>query len=358
MPLSPNGAVAGYPATYAEARAAFRRTAGQAGAALETLTLDGRGEAGEPLSIDIARLGPADASRWLLHVSGVHGLEGFPGSAIQTATLANPPPLEPGAAMVFVHVVNPWGMSHQRRVNENNVDLNRNFLSPGETPPTPELYRKLDALLNPESPPRWDGFLPRLWVRSWSVGRGAVKQVVAGGQYDHPSGLFFGGTTLQQGPKRLCEWLQGSAGQVRRMVVIDVHTGLGRRAQDFLFVDPAAAPHAERHRKFFGPRIVTQAHSGVVYQTTGALIGAVGKLLPQTEVEAFCQELGTWRGPWILKALRSENRWRHFCEGPPPPKMRRELREAFDPSAPAWRAAAMRLGRERIEQGLGLLAAE
>ena len=30
--------------------------------------------------------------------------------------------------MIIAHVVNPYGMSWRRRWNENNVDLNRNFL--------------------------------------------------------------------------------------------------------------------------------------------------------------------------------------------------------------------------------------
>jgi hypothetical protein len=37
--------------------------------------------------------------------------------------------IAPNVAVVFIHAVNPYGMSFWRRWNENNVDLNRNFLS-------------------------------------------------------------------------------------------------------------------------------------------------------------------------------------------------------------------------------------
>lgn len=33
-----------------------------------------------------------------------------------------------GGLLIIAHVVNPYGMSWRRRWNENNVDLNRNFL--------------------------------------------------------------------------------------------------------------------------------------------------------------------------------------------------------------------------------------
>jgi hypothetical protein len=34
--------------------------------------------------------------------------------------------------IVFVHALNPFGFKHHRRVNEDNVDLNRNFLTAEE----------------------------------------------------------------------------------------------------------------------------------------------------------------------------------------------------------------------------------
>jgi hypothetical protein len=77
--------------------------------------------------------------RFLLHISGTHGPEGFVGSAIQTAMLTffkahktyeNADEGLP--TLVFVHALNAYGFKHNRRVNENNVDLNRNFLFKNE----------------------------------------------------------------------------------------------------------------------------------------------------------------------------------------------------------------------------------
>lgn len=71
---------------------------------------------------------------------GTHGVEAFTGSAIQIEFLreyAVKGGSEKDPTMIFVHPMNPFGMKHLRRTNENNVDLNRNgvFIFT----PTPEL---------------------------------------------------------------------------------------------------------------------------------------------------------------------------------------------------------------------------
>jgi hypothetical protein len=85
----------------------------------------------------------------------VHGVEGFAGSAVQVAALkgiaaeaATDTTAAAAAAaaasasgnaastrskpytLCFVHAVNPYGFAALRRFNENNVDLNRNNLTP------------------------------------------------------------------------------------------------------------------------------------------------------------------------------------------------------------------------------------
>ncbi len=62
---------------------------------------------------------------------GLHGVGGFPGSAIQLQFLNELPEVRRGGAIVLGHILNPYGMAWIRRFNENNVDLNRNFLAEG-----------------------------------------------------------------------------------------------------------------------------------------------------------------------------------------------------------------------------------
>src|SRR5438128_1546746 len=110
---------------YFVARSRFREMAGRAGGTLESLTLGATGPGGQDLSIDIAWFGAPEPERILLHSSGLHGVEGFAGSAIQLQLLNLLPAIPPDAALVLVHILNPYGMAWLRRVNEENVDLNR-----------------------------------------------------------------------------------------------------------------------------------------------------------------------------------------------------------------------------------------
>ena len=57
-------------------------------------------------------------------------------------------------ALVLVHANNPHGFAHQRRVNEDNIDLNRNFIDfDAEIPDSPG-YAELHPALVPDA---WDG---------------------------------------------------------------------------------------------------------------------------------------------------------------------------------------------------------
>ena len=85
-------------------------------------------EPGRGLAMGVTIHGPADASKVLMTTSVVHGSEGFCGSATQTGLLQITVSLPPDVAVVQVLAVNPYGFSHARRVNEDGVDLNRNFI--------------------------------------------------------------------------------------------------------------------------------------------------------------------------------------------------------------------------------------
>src|SRR5688572_10663129 len=78
------------------------------------------------LTIDCAELRPRSPERLYVAVSGIHGVEGFAGNAIQCALLSSVLrrlDLE-RSGVLLVHGLNPFGMHHLRRVNAANVDLN------------------------------------------------------------------------------------------------------------------------------------------------------------------------------------------------------------------------------------------
>ncbi|MCG6981182.1 MAG: DUF2817 domain-containing protein, partial [Deltaproteobacteria bacterium] len=84
------------------------------------------------LTIDAVYVPPQnEAKKLLIMTSGVHGMEGFTGSAVQQYFMTK---VLDGAVLqnmgvLLIHAINPYGFKYQRRVSENNVDMNRNFHS-------------------------------------------------------------------------------------------------------------------------------------------------------------------------------------------------------------------------------------
>lgn len=344
----------GFALTYESARDRFSNAAREAGAKLDQLELDLPGPNQERLTINTAWLGAENPARVLLHTSGVHGVEGFVGSAIQVQLLQRPPELSGKDALVLVHGINPYGMAWLRRFNEGNVDLNRNFLAPTELyEGAPDGYRKLNALLNPQSPPQpFDFFYLRIVLCILRYGFANLKQAVAGGQYHYPKGLFFGGHKAEQGPALLLDWLKGKLGDAKQISAIDVHSGLGKYGVDSLLVShgPETEPFKILQDRL-GNRVTSHDPSGVAYRIRGLFVEALERELPHADWTSMVQEFGTFNVFRMLKALREENRWHHYGQKEQidhPAKQ--QLLQAFCPDDDRWRREILTRGRELVNE--------
>ena len=116
--------------SYVEARRRFLDTARSAGATITSYRHPLPGPDGEDIATDVARIGASGARNILAVGSGTHGVEGYCGSGVQAALMCEDiaSDLPDDTALIFIHAINPWGFAWGRRVNEDNVDLNRNFL--------------------------------------------------------------------------------------------------------------------------------------------------------------------------------------------------------------------------------------
>lgn len=322
---------------------------------MEILPIEARGPNSEELSIDIAWIGAAIPRRVLLHSCGLHGIEGFAGSAIQLLLLGDLPPLPSDTALVLVHVLNPYGMAWLRRVNENNIDLNRNFRVNGSFDGAPAAYGQLDRFLNPPSQPASDWYFAKATYLIMRFGMTALKQTVVGGQYEFPKGLFFGGKQLQEGPRRYERFLSERLGAVDKAIVIDVHTGIGKFAEDALLVE---SEDYFQLRDQFGRRVTAlQPDQGPAYRIEGGLQSMIFRIFSNRPI-FICQEFGTYSGMKVLHALREENRWHHYGAGTLDHATKRNIKESFCPNDDAWRDAVLKRGRELFEQSLAELKSD
>ncbi len=339
---------------YTEARDRFRHLVHENGGRIESLPLETTGPNGETLTIDLGWFGAERPEKVLLHSSGVHGVEGFAGSAIQLSAIASQRYLSPdGGATIFVHVVNPYGMAWLRRVNENNVDLNRNFM-PSEVAYEGAAagYVAMNSVLNPQTPSRFDFFLIRAGIKIIRHGYTSLKQAVTGGQYEYPRGLFYGGAQLEKGPRDYLSWLAEHLGHTQRVFAIDIHTGLGRNGEDTLLVeaDKTDPLYGALHTTF-GDRVAPwDPDQSVAYAISGGYLTALSRVLAQAHVESLTQEFGTFPPLRVLHALREENRCHHYGKPDLSGVGKQRLLKTFYPQDDRWRRRILTRGHALLLQ--------
>lgn len=328
--------------TYADARDEFRAAADAAGARLQSFPHPRTGLEGEALSIDVAELGPADASSAVLVVSGTHGVEGYCGSALQSHWLRTGSPARPDdVGVVMVHALNPFGFSWVRRTDEGHVDLNRNFIDWSTEPPRNDAYDRIAELLvpaewTPESLERTDAALFELLA---ATSLEELQQTISGGQYTHSDGVFFGGT----GPSWSNEWLRSWSahrfGSVDELAILDLHTGLGPWGHGELISSQSLdSPHHARASKWWGEVTSMVDGDSVSALLVGDWLDAAPSMVPDVEMTAVALEFGTVDTITVLQALR-EDAWLHSHGDPTAPSARAtrdKVRAAFADDDPAW----------------------
>ncbi len=355
----------GFAASYREARELFLHAARARRAAVEHIVLeDLRGAQGETLAIDTALLGEPDAPAMLLVSSGTHGVEGFCGSGAQVALLRDDRFIATIAAqrlaVLMIHALNPYGFSHLRRVNENNVDLNRNFRDFAGPPPANALYAKLHPYLLPDVWPPTPANHAAIGGLVALHGMTALQAAVSGGQYAFADGLFYGGTSPSWSNLRIRALLRAYGASRKRLGWIDVHSGLGPpgEAEKIHAGDPTPAALA-RARAWWGPD-VTSADEGSSRSavSTGTIQTAVSEECPGVEFTAIVLEIGTVKPMDILDALRAEQ-WLHLHPGAAGERaaIKAQLRAAFYPATPEWKGRVAEAARVAAHAALAHLGA-
>jgi hypothetical protein len=349
---------------YFSARERFRAAARNRTADMNAYPMDARGPGGTTLSIDTAYLGSDRPQKLLIVCSGTHGVEGFSGSALQTymLTLLDSVNLPADAGLLLIHAMNPYGFAHVRRANENNVDLNRNGLSafPG---PSNTGYARINSWLNPESSPGVvDLSLANGLRYVLNFGLAAVKQAIAGGQYEFPKGLFYGGREREQSVSVLAEILGDRRfSNCQQVIFLDLHTGLGSRGDYQLLVD--FAPSSLEFRQlngWFGREHVATNHpeTSIAYTVSGLLSRLTENIFPNAGVFPIVLEFGTYNFIRVVSALRAENRV-HFYGEPTSTRgqyVKNQLLEIFCPKNTNWRRQFLENGATVANQALAALS--
>jgi hypothetical protein len=331
---------------YAEARGRFRDACRQADAQIETHKSPARGPSGQTLTTEAAWLGPEDAERVLVTLSATHGVEGFCGSGVQCGWLESglAEEMPPGTALLQIHAINPYGFAWLRRVTEENVDLNRNFVDHDAPYPVNEGYEALREVI---CPAEWNDAVvaqtqAALDAYAEAQGPRALQSAISGGQYSHAEGIFYGGDRPTWSHRLLKRIFQDKLGRARQVAVIDYHTGLGPYGygERICIHDPGSEGLA-RAMAWYDEDVTSPAlGNSASVELFGFNVMGMEEVLPAgTAFTAIALEYGTIPSPEVRLALRADN-WLHVHGEPDSAKgraIKAQIRAAFYQDRDDWK---------------------
>jgi hypothetical protein len=356
---------AAFAATYAEARDKFTRAVEARGSdVVRHVHPSARGAQGEELSVDLALLGDANARSLLVLTSGMHGVEGFCGSGCQVALLHDDMVVDAikrgGAAILMYHAVNPYGFSHLRRTNEDNIDLNRNFRDFSQPQPPNAAYAEIHSLVIPATWPPTAENSAALAGYVAKYGFAEMQAIVTRGQCEFADGLFYAGRAPAWSNAMLREALRRYGASRERLGWIDFHTGLGAWGHgEKIYSGPDDASMIARAKAWYGGDVTT-FYDGT--STSAALTGvsfhAAIDACPNVEYTGIALEYGTQPFNDVFQALRAEQWLTNHPEVADPLRgaIKRRMREAFHDDRDVWKALVCGQARVAVLQALRALA--
>ncbi len=342
---------------YIEARSQFLLRAHKKNAIVISYKHPMKGFFSEDLYTDTACIGSKNAKNILIIVSGVHGAEAFCGSAIQNAFL-NEEIFLKNTKVLLIHAINPFGFSHIQRENEDNIDLNRNFLNHDKTYPVNNEYTKLSKFLIPQ---KWFSIEKKKSdIELSNYKKNSEKDYFSAiyrGQYTHPDNLFFGGNHKTWSNITLNKIFKDFEIKKFSISFMDIHTGLGY--MNNIEIYPIAPFSLFKNEK----SILIKSFP---YPTIGSLIHFMKERFNDLLKIAFVVEYGTMQKkrslvtPCDMDALRFDlwirkhgSSYKRLV-----PVIKDKIKDALCPNDKAWKRLAIESGKKMIFSTINYLEKE
>lgn len=239
--------------------------------------------------------------------TGVHGIEGYIGAAMLDVFFGEIYPAldHSDTGVLVVANVNPYGMKHLRRYNENNVDLNRNFILDWDSfdRASNQEYPKVDTFLGPTGKignALWHeaGFYLSLAKTAITEGADTISDALLTGQYEYPQGVYYGGDGDESSTVYLKDVFSRCLdSDYENIVHIDIHSGYGPRYNMVIFNSVFETMTEAESVAAFGYGNVIAHDSESFYATTGDTTDFFYRLAQHkgtdTALFSTCFEFGT-----------------------------------------------------------------
>ena len=290
--------------------------------------------------------------------TGVHGIEGYIGAAMLDVFFGEVWPQQNPAdtGILVVANVNPYGMKYYRRYNENNVDLNRNFILDWDSfdLSSNKEYPKVDTFLGPTGAignGLWHeaAFYLSLGKTAITDGAGTISDALLTGQYEYPQGVYYGGIGDEASTAYLKDvFARCLDSDYENIVHIDIHSGYGPRYNMVIFNSVYETMTEAESREVFGYDYIIAHDSEAFYATTGDTTDffyrLAGSMNTDQNLFSTCFEFGTIGDAFFdtilsLKYTVDENRnhWYPTGNATSAEIVHENYMELFYPTETAWR---------------------
>lgn len=314
----------------------------------------------DELCISTIKVRPGkEESNLLMITSGLHGMEGYWGGTLlkeYTIRLMQEIDMQ-RTGIILVHGINPWGMANLRRVNENNVDLNRSFV----LDEIPESYNS-EYIENGWffRPWKLSGFNVVNNIRFYCSlvkmilmnGAAALGRMTLLGQYANDEGIYFGGKEKQASTgymEALFEAVLES--DYKKVVHIDLHTGYGPRYQMSIVNSKQEEIKPEQYSRLLDYPLVSSVSNDDFYDIQGDMTEYFYSMFKAANSSkayySTCFEFGTVGSSLLnqiasLRIMLQENSLYHMEAAPEKlyNRIKNEFIELYYPSEPEWRRKA------------------
>ncbi len=289
----------------------------------------------------------------LILSSGVHGVEGFVGHAVQSLFIDRflDEELIENTGVLLIHSLNPYGLKHMRRVTDNNVDLNRNSPSTDNLYSTVnEGYPKVYELINPQKKVKVSSVENRFFFLKAvneirKVSMPVLRQAVLQGQYQYPKGLYFGGLSPEPQIDSLRPIIERICDPYQTILAIDLHTGYGERGVLHFFQDPVDKERMDKIESLFAGYTIDWGNTEDFYTVTGDFTDFVEALNSEKQFYPMTIEYGTLNSQTTMGSLKSihimilENQGQQFgyASERDSIKVKHDLLEMYFPASVNWR---------------------
>ncbi|MCG8581291.1 MAG: M14 family metallopeptidase [Bacteroidales bacterium] len=301
--------------------------------------------------------------------SGLHGIEGYVGSAFQCLFMDKVLSDEVlnHVGVLIIHGINPYGFKHGRKTTGNNVDLNRNcLLTPTDFTYKNRGYAELANMLMPDEKVDLRSgsnrfFLIKSMMKIIKETKAVMRQAILQGQYEYEKGFCYGGSGYEPHLKELETLLVEKIHQYPTMLNIDLHTAYGERGKIHLFINrPTDYKVTKAIDEIFKDRHIDWGDTKGFYEIKGDYVSWVNNLVPETFSIPMLFECGTMNSQTTFGSIKSlqimilENQGAHygFVDEHTERTVKKQFREMYYPSSPVWRTVVLSDAETLLKQTL------